>query len=67
MIRLPAGRPSSHGSIPGRGMSFFFFRNIHTLFVYLPASYSVGTTGVFPGVKRSEREHDYSLQCLGQE
>jgi len=48
-------------------MSFFFFRNIHTLFVYLPASYSVGTTGVFPGVKRSEREHDYSLQCLGQE
>jgi hypothetical protein len=44
------------GSIPGRGQRFFSSPQ----FLDHPASYSMGTGGDFPWVKRPEREADYS-------
>jgi hypothetical protein len=56
---LRAGR--SGGSSPGRGWEFFSSPPRPGLFWGPPASYTVGTSGSFPAVKRPGREANHSL------
>jgi hypothetical protein len=67
VTRLPAGQRSNRGSIPGSVKRFSVLQNIQAGSVYHPASYSVGTKGAFPGIKRYQYEAYFSLQWLGQE
>jgi hypothetical protein len=57
---LWAGRSGLWGSIPGEGKYFSLQHRFQNGSGVHPASYPMGTSGSFPGVKAAGREADHS-------